>query len=232
VILHEVTSAQSTAFLTLLSRLGAFPNFDITFTFDDGFYSSYEVICGLQDRKAMFFICPGFINTASDSLAAETFVRNNLLRTDNFANTELREAVRPATWDDLRHLIKLGHTIGSHTMNHTRLSKIISYKELEYEIIGSANMIEDALQIKVDSFAFPFGTIKSINERAYSIIKKRYTYCFTGVRGNNSNNTNSYIRWRDTIDLSWPSDYIEFVLKGGLDWRYWLKRRRASYMVR
>ena len=34
------------------------------FTFDDGFYSSYQAIKNLQNRKAMFLVCPEFINRA------------------------------------------------------------------------------------------------------------------------------------------------------------------------
>ncbi len=232
VILHEIINRQNPDFLEFLTYLEKSPASDVILTFDDGFHSSYQAIKQLQNRQAMFFVCPAFMNAARDTMQWQTFFHNNLLRTENLANTELREAVRPATWDELRELVKLGHTVGSHTMNHRRLSKIISPKELEYEIIGSADMIEDELQIKVDSFAYPFGNIESIDERAYSIIKKRYKYCFTGVRGDNVNNINLYITWRDAIDLSWPSDYIEFILKGGLDWYYWFKRREVSNMAR
>jgi len=230
-ILHEITHSQDPDFLKFLSYTDKSPVLDATLTFDDGFHSSYQAIKQLQNRKAIFFVCPEFINLAGTS-RWQIFFYNNLLRTEDLKDRELREAVRPASWEDLRELVAMGHTVGSHTMNHARLSKIISPKELEREIIGSVDMIEDKLQVKIDTFAYPFGNVESINERAYSIIKKRYKYCFTGIRGNNADSVNPYITWRDAIDLSWPSDYSEFVLKGGLDWYYWFKKRKLFSMAR
>lgn len=109
-------------------------------------------------------------------------------------------------------------------MNHARLSKVYSLKDLEHEIIGSAEMIEDKLQIKVDTIAYPFGNMHSIDARAVKIIEKRYVRCFSGLRGNNYNNGEKLIQWRDTIHSPWSLEHIAFLLRGGFDWYYFMKR--------
>lgn len=231
-LLHEILHEQEPVFQEFLARGEPWAHGEIQLTFDDGFYSSYRAIRSLKRRKAIFFVCPNFINAAKNTGAWQSFFHNNLLRTERFIDPWFRDAVRPASWDDLRELVNLGHTIGSHTMNHACLSKITSQKELEREIIGSAEMIEDRLQIKVESFAYPFGNAESVNERAYSIIKKRYRRCFSGVRGNNNYTENASLIWRDSIHFDWPMDYIEFLLKGGFDWYYWSRRNALRRVAR
>jgi len=162
----------------------------------------------------------------------EKFIYNQLAlsRKPSVGNKLIKE-MKPIAWNELKELIQEGHTIGAHTLNHARLSEIMSLKELEKEIIGSGDILEDRLNIKVDWFAYPFGDVKSINNRAYKIIKKRYKHCYTGIRGNNYNNQNQYALWRDYIDLSWPVDYIEFILRGGIDWYYYRKRKKILKMA-
>ncbi|OGL66804.1 hypothetical protein A3B21_00165 [Candidatus Uhrbacteria bacterium RIFCSPLOWO2_01_FULL_47_24] len=227
IIFHDIHAFQETLLRNFLSFLDVSTAIQTTITFDDGFHSSYRAIQALKNRKAIFFVSPEFINRAHTDRWQE-FFHYNLLRTEDLRQYELERAVRPASWDDLRTLVKLGHAIGSHTMTHTRLSKIRSQKELEYEIIGSGDLIEDMLQVKVDHFAYPFGDIDSIDERAYKIIKRRYRTCFTGIRGNNIGNENKYTQWRDPIDLGCPIKYQEFLLQGGFDWYYTSQRSRLA----
>lgn len=230
VIIHEILSSQRAWFQHFLALIDYLPATEVTLTFDDGFYSSYQAIKQLKNRKAIFFVCPDFINLTG-TLKWQDFFHNNLLRKEALSNKELREAVRPVTWDELKELVSLGHTIGSHSMNHKRLSSNISTKELEKEIIGSADMIEDRLGVKVDTIAYPFGNIKSIDKRALKIIEKRYTQCFSGLRGNNYSMENQLVRWRDVVHFHWPVDYIAFLLRGGFDWYYGIKRMRLRNII-
>lgn len=227
VILHEIMRSQMQWFEEFIALVDTLPATDVTLTFDDGFYSSYETIKRLKNRKAIFFVCPEFINRAEKG-NWQDFFHHNLLRTENLNNKELSDAVRPATWDNLRELVRLGHTIGSHTMNHARLSGIVLQKELEKEIIGSADIIENQLNVKVDAIACPFGNVKSINERACAVMQKRYRWCFTGIRGNNYGREDSLIQWRDTIHFPWTREYVRFLLRGGFDWYYARARARVS----
>lgn len=224
VIIHDLLASQMSWFESLLDLLDRIPATEVTLTFDDGFHSSYEAIKRLRNRKAIFFVCPEYINRAGTSQWQEFFYKN-LLRTESLNDRELLEAVRPASWDQLKELVSMGHAIGSHSMNHARLSRIVSQKELEQEIIGSAEMIEYKLGVKVNAIAYPFGKIGSIDEMAMKMIRKRYGQCFSGLRGNNYAMENQLVRWRDTIHFSWPMDYVAFLFRGGFDALYYIKRQ-------
>ena len=68
-------------------------------------------------------------------------------------------------WNDLEYLLNKGHTIGAHTANHARLSQI-SEKNLESEIVDSAELIEKRLGINVKHFAYTYGNLKSFSPKA------------------------------------------------------------------
>lgn len=227
-IFHEVMPEEYAVFQQFLQSIRSERQLEVLLTFDDGFSSSFEAIRQLSEHKAIFFICPNFINAADDPPVWEQFFHHNLLRSDDLDREELRQAVRPARWEDLRELVALGHTIGSHGLNHLRLSTITSKIELEREIIGSADMIEDHLGVAVKNFSYPFGDYRSLNARAYRLIEKRYDRCFSGARGNTIALPERGLWWRDTIHLYWPVDYMLFLLQGGFDWAYWKKRRALA----
>lgn len=231
VILHEIARAHEKDFQQFITWIFSLPQHqDITVTFDDGFRSSYEAIKNIPPHKAIFFVCPEYVDYADKPQAWQKFFYNNLLCSGSFSDNSLVEAMRPVSWDELKELVQLGYRIGSHTMTHARLSNVISQKELEREIIGSADVIEDKLQIKVDAFAHPFGDVKSVNDRSLKIIKKRYAQFFTGLRGNNIDSQNPNMLWRDTVHFYWPKEYIEFLLAGGFDCFYWYKRKQLQHM--
>ncbi len=116
-------------------------------------------------------------------------------------------------------------------MTHTRLSSHSSLLELEREMIGSAQKIEDELNAPVDAFAYPFGRVDSVDRRSLEVILRRFKHCFTGIRGNNASTQASYIVWRDTIHFEWPLDYQQFLLSGGFDWYYASQRRIIQKMI-
>lgn len=229
-ILHEVLPNEQSALHALIHRLNEVSTLDVTLTFDDGFRSSAETIASLQNKKVLFFICPEFIERATRG-GWEDFFSSRLLRKEDPTDPTLRDAVRPASWDELRSLVRLGHTIGSHTMTHARLSRLRSRRELEHEIRASADIIEDKLQVPVESLSYPFGDVASIGPDALELIRQRYRYCYSGVRGNNTDES-AFLRWRDTTHLYWPMEYNEFLLRGGFDMLSLYKRRSMMRMVR
>ena len=228
-ILHEVLPGQEQSLQSILALIESRPTTRVQLTFDDGFYSSYQAIKQLKNYKAIFFVCPEFINRGEYG-NWQDFFHHNLTRKENLEDADFVNAVRPASWENLRELVKLGHTIGSHGMSHQCLSKIASQKELEQEIMGSADLLEDKLQVKINHFSNPFGNAQSFDQRALKIIKKRYPYFFTGIRGNNFGKGEDFIKWRDTVHFYWSIDYIEFLLRGGFDWYYFFKRRHVREM--
>ena len=229
-IVHEVLPHERQVLGALLAAIDDTPGLDVTLTFDDGFVSSYEAIRSLEHRKAIFFVCPEYINRAECGNWEEFFHRN-LWRTERLDDPALRDAVRPATWDQLRELVALGHTIGSHSMTHARLSSLRSRREREQEIRASADMIEDKLGTPVQDFAYPFGDIAGIDADAIDLVRQRYQRCFSGIRGNNHDTRDAFLQWRDTVHLYWTVSYSLFLLRGGFDGVYTRTRGRMARMV-
>ena len=65
-------------------------------------------------------------------------------------------------YSNLTDLLNDGHSIGSHTLSHQRLSGINSSEFLTKEIRDSKLELERKLNTTIDHFAYPFGDIESI----------------------------------------------------------------------
>ena len=198
----------------------------VLLTFDDGFKSNAllaEKFLNPFGIKAIFFIPPGFINV-KDRNKQKTFIVKNLKR---FDFEESSDDMMPMTWQDLEHLLDHGHTIGAHTINHRKLTEIESDGELKREIVEGGNILQEKLGVDIENFSSPFGNIESIDPRAMKIIRERYKYCHSGIRGNNSINTNPYAILRDVISVDDPPAYFRFILEDGLGWMY---KRYASLL--
>ncbi|MBC7876526.1 MAG: polysaccharide deacetylase family protein [Anaerolineales bacterium] len=60
------------------------------------------------------------------------------------------------TWEETQILIKNGFTIGSHTLNHPRLT-LLDEQQARAEIRGSKELMEDNLGQTIDVFSYPYG---------------------------------------------------------------------------
>ncbi len=58
------------------------------------------------------------------------------------------------TWDEIRGLARLGHTIGSHTMTHPNLAQIPD-NEMRIELLEAKRRIEQELERPVTHFSYP-----------------------------------------------------------------------------
>lgn len=197
----------------------------IIISFDDGFVSNIiaaKKVLELKGIKALFFITANFVGLSKEE--SKKFVVNNLFY-EKIDIQQVNDSQLPMAWDDIRYLSDNGHIIGSHTLNHFSLAKINDKNLLRKEIIDSGNVLESKLNKKIEWFSYPIGNNQSINSNAYKIIKERYKYCCTGLRGINTPESGPHYIYRDNIDLDFPSNYIKFIIDGGLD-LYYAKNRR------
>ena len=193
----------------------------VLLTFDDGFKSNIllaEKVLDPLGIKAIFFIPPGFINTKNRD-EQKTFIAKNIYN-NHFKPEEIPDDMAPMSWQDLERLLDQGHTIGAHTINHRRLTEVESEEELKREIVESGDMLQKKLGIDIEHFSYPFGNIESINLIAMRIIRERYKYCYSGIRGNNSINTNPYAILRDPVSIDDPNAYFQFIVSDGLGLMY------------
>jgi peptidoglycan/xylan/chitin deacetylase (PgdA/CDA1 family) len=103
----------------------------LVISFDDGHISQYELALPLLEshsRKAIFFVIAGRIGKRKDFM----------------------------TWNHLEELIALGHRVESHGWSHAFLTST-SDSELQNEVRGSKEAIEDRLGAPVRALSAPHG---------------------------------------------------------------------------
>ena len=72
---------------------------------------------------------------------------------------------------EIKYLVSLGMIIGSHSENHTLLSKL-SYKKQFLELKNSKVFLEKIINKKVDTFCYPYGKKLSYNYHTLKILKQ------------------------------------------------------------
>lgn len=157
----------------------------IAFSFDDGFeecyYNIYPVLKQFKVNAA-FFINPSFID--GDKRFQREFVSKRLL---------LSIHKRPMTWGMIKKLHREGFIIGSHTVDHKRLSDITSKTELEYQIVESKRIIEKKILNKCEYFAWPYGGLDDINNSSLQIATDNYKFVFS------ASNYKRYLSFNKTV---------------------------------
>lgn len=117
----------------------------VIINFDDGWESQYtnaKKILDLYNFKATFYIVC------------------------NYVGDENR-----MTWSQIKDLDKEGHDIGSHSMNHVKLTQV-SKKEMKSEIRNSKKCLSEE-GIDVNSFSYPFNDGDD-NYKVIKTISKKY----------------------------------------------------------
>ncbi len=201
----------------------------ILLSFDDGFKSNRilaENILATLGIRGLFFITEDFIGERkSTAFMNRTFYPNSPRKLLS------QEETTPMSWDDLRWLVDNGHMIGAHTRSHPALSSIKNIEKLSSEIITSANRLENLLNTKINCFAFPFGTIESIDEDSLALAKTRFDYVFSNIRGCVADSPSREFIFRQNIV---PGDLITLnrkIIDGRLDWKYRQARRQAGQLT-
>lgn len=130
-----------TTFLAGLEVPESLPARSALLTFDDGYRSMHEIVLPWLLRfgyPAVLFVPTDFIGGINDF----------------DAGYEPEEAI--CDWDDLRELERLGVSVQSHGVSHTRFSWLDVVKQ-EKELRCSKALLETNLGKPVEVFAYPYG---------------------------------------------------------------------------
>ena len=140
--LDELVRALRDGFKTLPEKHGR--RF-VVVTFDDGYKDNYDFAFPLLKKysiPATFYISTGFIeNSETVSPSHKAMHRHSFMTWQN---------IQEISHDSLM-------TIGAHTVTHPRLTSI-SLDQVKEEMVFSKNVLEEKLNTKVTTFAYPFGT--------------------------------------------------------------------------
>ncbi len=176
---------------------------------DDGFKNNLNAvkIMNKYGVKGCFFVNPDTIGLKDFSKIK--FFCNNILRC---APTEFME------WDDLENLIKYGHEIGSHTMNHIKISET-NINKVEDNINESYQILNKRFG-EASHFAYPFGRHFHFNKQAFDLVfKAGFISCASAERGCHIsdetplNNNQLLIRRDDLVCNSDINHILYFILK-------------------
>jgi peptidoglycan/xylan/chitin deacetylase (PgdA/CDA1 family) len=202
-------------------------------TFDDGFKSNRivaEEILNPLGIKGLFFVPTEFVGLSGPDKQKQFVVRQ--IYDEHITDSEMLSDMKPLTWRDLEYLLEQGHVVGSHSKTHRRLSEIYSQEDLYDEIVQAGNILENKLGVSINHFAYPFGDIDSINGWAMDLIKKRYKYCFSGIRGANNSCIFPYAILRDAIAVDDPPIYVRLIIENGIDFIYRTKAERLLELAK
>jgi peptidoglycan/xylan/chitin deacetylase (PgdA/CDA1 family) len=120
----------------------------VAITFDDGYSDNFEYALPrllARGMTATFFVTVGLIEQRP-SVVHRIGQLWGLPAAD----------ISPLSWHQLREMQSQGMTIGSHTYSHPNLARL-DRSELMDEIGLSKKVLEDRLDVEVDSLAYPFG---------------------------------------------------------------------------
>lgn len=202
----------------------------VLITFDDGFKSNKkleELILRPKNIKAIFFITTDFISL--NTTKAFEFVGKNFFpqNSSNFLSSgAIKENFLPMNWEELKELADHGNIIGAHTKSHPVLSNL-TFDDQRKEIIESKEILEKKLKVRVEHFAFPFGSPESVNTNTLDIMFSEFNYNFCNIRGS-LGKSNKNIMCRQNISPGMPKWLIEDIINGKLDWLHSNKRKKIK----
>jgi peptidoglycan/xylan/chitin deacetylase (PgdA/CDA1 family) len=135
---HCLTLAEAVQLMRASRRA---PANSFVLTFDDGYQDLHSVVCPMLARfgfSATVFLVAGRMGRASDWTGQDGERSGQLL-----------------SWAEARELARRGMILGSHTVNHCRLSQLDDRAAHE-EIWNSRVVLEDELDMQVEFFSYPY----------------------------------------------------------------------------
>ena len=145
---------------------GSLPSHPIVLTFDDGYEDAYSAALPLLKKRgqtATFFVVSGFMGRDHQHRVVD------------------RASGKPyLTWDETRALRDAGMEIGSHTVNHGKLTELHP-DAVRIQLEHSKRDLEAKLGQKVSVFAYPFTAHRFGVRKA--VLAAGYRGAVVGARG-------------------------------------------------
>ena len=200
----------------------------ILLTFDDGLLSQKRCVEKILDPmkiKALFFIPTGFVGMRGSR--ALQFAKTRLFPFSS--PQDLSDGAYDAmSWEDIVSLAHSGHCIGSHTDTHPELS-FLTYQEQYHEIVNSADLLSDKLSIPIQQFAYPFGSMETVNKDSVKIAQARFQVSYSNIRGMLYEQVASNFLFRQNIVPGMPLWMARAAVDGRMDWWHYRARGNAHW---
>jgi peptidoglycan/xylan/chitin deacetylase (PgdA/CDA1 family) len=181
---------------------------NILLTFDDGYQSWVDnclPILNKYQSKGIFFINSGLLDIAEDEAKVAIYMKGKLLISPK----------KTLTWAGAKQLVAAGHTIGGHTVTHPNLA-LLKESEADVEIMDDKKRLESKLNIKLEDFAYPFGTKSHVSERLICLVQTYYLYQYSAITSFHVGNKNELIP-RTLIEKDQRISQIDSWIRGSYD---------------
>ncbi len=197
----------------------------VLLTFDDGFASNRHVaehILEPLNVRGLFFVAHDFVGLAKAE--AHSFAQLHFYPSRKIVASDGDMAAM--SWQDLSWLISKGHSVGAHTLSHAPLVSLPLWRKRE-EIISAADLLEQGLGRAVRQFAYPFGSLASIDEGSVEIARERFEQAYCNIRGMLRESPSSHFLFRQNLVPGSPVWMVDAIIEGRLDWIYRRGRKEA-----
>ena len=195
--------------LQLLDTPAEMPRRTVAITFDDCYRDNLHAAQILADHglPACFFVPTAFVGT------------NHVFEWDRHL-----KPMPNMDWDDVRAMVRLGHEIGSHTVNHADMG-LLDPAEAGRELRESKQTLETRLDRPVRFFAYPYGGRGNFQVDYLPLIQAAgYEACFSAYGGFVRPGMQGQVLPREAVPYFRTLVNLELHLSGCLDWMYALKR--------
>lgn len=201
--------------------------------FDDGDESNYDVAAPLLEAfgfTGYFFVCPHLVGRDGRALQTDADA-------DGFVDAEARAWRGPVidyrkrfmSWEQVRDLVKRGHAVGSHTLNHIRMSAEVPEPVMHREIAQSRDKIARELGSECDMFCWVGGEKQNYSRNAERhIAAAGYSLSLLTNAGVMTSRSSARRIQRTNIGASWPLYRVRFALSGIVDLVYASKRHAVN----
>jgi peptidoglycan/xylan/chitin deacetylase (PgdA/CDA1 family) len=213
-------------FFELWGRSSADPGWSkpgVLFTFDDGRESNYAVAAPSLEEvgaRGLFFTVPDFIGLRGGEARDFYYSRIDIRGLPQARDAEVWTPMSP---EQLRDLVRRGHSIGSHTLSHQNLAGLVPL-DLQRQIESSAEKIRSWTQRDVAAFAWTYAW-NAITREAWELIRKHYRFCFSPCPGTTCPRSDSPgLIWRTEIEAYYSEPRYRFMYAGMVN-PFWARKR-------
>jgi peptidoglycan/xylan/chitin deacetylase (PgdA/CDA1 family) len=122
---------------------------------------------------------------------------------------------QPMCWDEVRRLSRSGVEFGAHTKTHSILSRVSGTRELQDEVLGSKQRIEEELNVPVLHFCYPNGRAADIGDSAVAAVRDaNFRTAVTTEGGLNSMHSDRFLLRRIGVEPDFPELYFRQCVAG------------------
>ena len=180
----------------------------ILLTFDDGTRDHLDIVAPQLEEfgfTGWFFVPTGRIESDATEVAD---------RGENLTSTEIRRLAEK-------------HVIGSHGVDHVRLSREVPADTLVNEIATSRDHLRSILGYDVEAFCWVGGEDWAYSEEAADLVRGNYKYGFMGNSDVILPGCDPFQLSRSNVEAENPMALVRFQLSGIVDLYFTSRRRRV-----